>query len=113
MVIGIKYMMGSLEERASYKKSMLPYVIGAIMLFAAVNLTAFIYNTFALDEAYLDPGKAATAAQLYIQSHTADEVYLEMQEAGKRKNEATKESEIQYWKNYENELYKSLQFTYL
>ncbi len=38
MVLGIKYMMGSAEEKAEYKKTMLPYIIGAVILFAAVNL---------------------------------------------------------------------------
>ncbi len=38
MVLGIKYMMGSAEEKAEYKKTMLPYLIGAIILFAAVNI---------------------------------------------------------------------------
>ncbi len=44
MVLGIKYMMGSIEERASYKKSMLPYLIGAVLLFSAVNITATIVD---------------------------------------------------------------------
>lgn len=44
MLLGIKYMIGSMEEKASYKKTMLPYVIGAVMLFAAVNLTDAIYD---------------------------------------------------------------------
>lgn len=44
MVMGIKYMMGSAEERATYKKSMIPYIIGCIVLFGAVNITSMIYN---------------------------------------------------------------------
>ena len=44
MVLGIKYMVGSVEEKASYKKTMLPYLVGAIILFSAVNLTAVIYD---------------------------------------------------------------------
>lgn len=43
-VLGIKYMIGSSEERAGYKKSMLPYLIGAIILFAASNLAEVIYQ---------------------------------------------------------------------
>ncbi len=35
MVIGIKYMLGSAEEKAEYKKVFVPYVIGAVLLFAA------------------------------------------------------------------------------
>ena len=45
MVLGIKYMTGSVEERASYKKSMVPYIVGIIILFSAVNLTAIVYKT--------------------------------------------------------------------
>lgn len=41
-VIGIKYMVGSVNERAEYKKAMLPYIIGAIMVFAITNLVGII-----------------------------------------------------------------------
>ena len=37
-------MMGSLEERAEYKKTLMPYVIGAVMMFAASSLVNIIYN---------------------------------------------------------------------
>ena len=46
MVLGIKYMMGSAEEKAEYKKSMMPYVIGAALIFAASALAQVIYNFF-------------------------------------------------------------------
>lgn len=42
MILGIKYMVGSTDERATYKKSMLPYIVGAVLIFASVNLTAMI-----------------------------------------------------------------------
>lgn len=42
IVMGIKYMLGSVEEKAEYKKTMMPYVIGAIMVFAITNLLAII-----------------------------------------------------------------------
>lgn len=35
MVVGVKYMMGSAEEKAEYKKVMIPYIIGAVLLFGA------------------------------------------------------------------------------
>lgn len=44
VVLGIKYMLGSVEEKAEYKKSMLPYVIGAVLVFAASTITSVIYN---------------------------------------------------------------------
>lgn len=44
MALGIKYMVGSVEEKASYKKSMMPYLIGAIMIFASATLVKLLYN---------------------------------------------------------------------
>jgi len=44
IVLGIKYMMGSAEERAEYKKTLFPYFIGAVLIFAASNLTQVIYS---------------------------------------------------------------------
>ena len=34
-VLGIKYMMGSAEEKSEYKKSMMPYLVGAVLVFGA------------------------------------------------------------------------------
>ena len=44
VILGIKYMMGSTDEKAEYKKSMLPYVIGAVLVFAASSIASVIYN---------------------------------------------------------------------
>ena len=44
VVLGIKYMMGSAEEKAEYKKTMIPYFIGAILVFAAPQVAGVIYN---------------------------------------------------------------------
>ena len=38
IVLGIKYMVGSVEEKAEYKKTMIPYLIGAIMLFGITTI---------------------------------------------------------------------------
>ena len=48
IVLGIKYMMGSLEEKAQYKKTLLPYVIGACLVFGASVITSILYNIFHL-----------------------------------------------------------------
>ena len=48
MVLGIKYIMGSAEEKASYKKTMMPYIIGAVLVFAASTLAEVVYK-FATD----------------------------------------------------------------
>lgn len=43
VVIGIKYMMGSAEEKAEYKKTLMPYAIGAALVFAASAIAGVIY----------------------------------------------------------------------
>lgn len=44
MVLGIKYMVGSIEERAEYKKSMMPMLIGMILIFGVSWIIRLIYN---------------------------------------------------------------------
>ena len=44
IVLGIKYMLGSVEEKAEYKKTLLPYIIGAAFVFAASAIAPVIYN---------------------------------------------------------------------
>lgn len=46
LIIGIKYLMGSVEEKAEYKQSMWPYILGAILIFAGSAVTELIYNAF-------------------------------------------------------------------
>lgn len=46
IVLGIKYMMGSAEEKAEYKKTMIPYVVGAALIFAASALAEVAYQFF-------------------------------------------------------------------
>lgn len=45
MIIGLKYMLGSVEEKANYKASMLPYVIGIILVVSGTSLVSYIYDT--------------------------------------------------------------------
>lgn len=44
MVLGIKYMMGSAEEKAEYKKTMIPYLVGAILIFASSTIANVVYQ---------------------------------------------------------------------
>lgn len=44
MILGIKYMMGSAEEKAEYKKTMIPYLVGAILIFAASTIANVVYQ---------------------------------------------------------------------
>lgn len=44
VAVGIKYMLGSVEEKAEYKSTMILYLIGAAMLFTATTIPNIIYN---------------------------------------------------------------------
>lgn len=48
IIIGIRYMLGSIEEKAEYKQTMIYYIIGVILVFAISNISYIIYN-FAKD----------------------------------------------------------------
>ena len=44
VVLGIKYMVGSAEEKAEYKKTMIPYAVGAVCIFGASNISKIVYD---------------------------------------------------------------------
>lgn len=44
VILGIKYMMGSAEEKADYKKTMIPYIIGAACIFLAPTIANMLYS---------------------------------------------------------------------
>lgn len=44
MVLGIKYMMGSVEEKAEYKKSFKAYIIGAVLVFSIATIGSKVYE---------------------------------------------------------------------
>lgn len=43
-ILGIKYILASPSEKADVKKSIMPVIIGCILLFGAVNLMAAVAN---------------------------------------------------------------------
>ena len=45
-IFGVKYMMGSLEEKAEYKKTMIPFIVGAVVLIAAPQIAKLIFSIF-------------------------------------------------------------------
>lgn len=47
LIIGIKYMTGSLEEKAEYKTSMKPYLIGVIIFFGISQILPIIIDLVA------------------------------------------------------------------
>ena len=44
MVLGVKYMLGSVEEKAEYKKSFMPLIIGIVLVVGAAAIASFIFN---------------------------------------------------------------------
>jgi len=46
IILGIKYMMGSSEEKAEYKKTMIPYIVGAALIFTASVLANVVFQFF-------------------------------------------------------------------
>lgn len=44
--LGVKFMMGSTEEKAAYKKSFMPLIIGLFIVLAATTLGSWIWNIF-------------------------------------------------------------------
>lgn len=46
LIIGTKYVLGSVEQKAEYKQTMWPYIIGAALIFGGASLTDLIYNAF-------------------------------------------------------------------
>lgn len=42
ILIGLRFMLGSIEEKADYKKSMIPFLIGAIIFFGLSQFLALI-----------------------------------------------------------------------
>lgn len=44
MILGVKYMLGSVEEKADYKKSFMPLIIGIILVVAATSIATFIFG---------------------------------------------------------------------
>lgn len=44
MVIGVKFMLGSAEEKAEYKKSLMPLVVGIVIVMAATSIMSLIFS---------------------------------------------------------------------
>ena len=43
-ILGIKYMIGSTEERADYKKSFIPLIVGIVVVVAAASIASAIFS---------------------------------------------------------------------
>ena len=43
-VIGLKYLLASTEEKASYKENMIPYIVGCLLLMAGSIIPGLVYQ---------------------------------------------------------------------
>lgn len=44
VILGIQFMMGSIEEKVKVKEALIPYVIGAIVIFGAFGIWSVVYE---------------------------------------------------------------------
>ncbi len=44
IILGAKYMIGSTEQKAEYKKTLMPYVLGAVMVLGIGNVIRLVYK---------------------------------------------------------------------
>lgn len=44
IIIGIKYLLGSVEEKAEYKKTMGMYLLGAVLVFSVTTIPNILYK---------------------------------------------------------------------
>lgn len=47
IILGLKYMMGSVEQKADYKKTMIPYLVGCVLIFCISTIVSIIYGLVA------------------------------------------------------------------
>ena len=43
-ILGIKYMLGSVEEKAEYKKSFVPLIVGVVVVTMALQIASMIFG---------------------------------------------------------------------
>lgn len=44
IILGIKYMTGSVEEKAGYQKSFIPLIVGIVVVVAATSIASFLFG---------------------------------------------------------------------
>ena len=44
VIIGIKYMIGSAEQKAEYKKTMIPFAVGMLLVVGATSIVAWLFS---------------------------------------------------------------------
>lgn len=94
-IIGIKYMVGSVEQRAEYKKSLIPFAIGVIILASSTTFVSIIYDTTTnvlsknptFDET-LQSGEDAAREFLSMPGLRKDQLYSQLAAVSKKREDA-------------------------
>lgn len=50
LILGIKYMMGSASEKAEYKKTMIPYLVGAVLILGGSAIVKIIFGALQVQD---------------------------------------------------------------
>lgn len=117
-IIGIKYMMGSVAEKAEYKKTMFPLLVGCLLLMCATPIVGLIKNIAKEDSLTVTVGKGQEEAEEYLDLQGTNfyqiakkmfESYKEYVIEMKKENF---DSAYSYW-NYGQTLYRKLQKEYI
>lgn len=94
-IMGVKYMLGSVEEKAEYKKHMMPYLVGCIMVICTPTIVKLIEATMNSDyygkieesqkqekeEQEKEVNEAILAAQKIVKEKSFDEIKKELERA--------------------------------
>ena len=123
-LLGIRYMIGSVEQKADYKKSMIPYLIGAIMLFAGSQVVGLLYDVsrnIETDSAQMERSESdiqkqegAEAAREWVKANCKNlsfavaqtRMYSERQRVYNMIQDISDDGQINYYNSYCSELDK-------
>lgn len=79
IILGLKYITGTIEEKAKYKSALMPYAIGMVMLVSAIPIVNTVYQ-FSEDIGDSTKDKIATPAGYCTKCNMVIEDYEEHKE---------------------------------
>ena len=69
IILGMKYMVGSVEEKAEYKQTLIAYVIGCIVIFGAFGIWRMTVNVLKhVDDSQTQPQGSGQMPSVYYES---------------------------------------------
>lgn len=99
-IIGVKYMIGSVEQKAEYKKSMIPFVIGVIILASSTTLVKTIYDiTTSKQQTQYNEGYNKGVSYV-VSGPSIEELQSEKNNAIRQLQNSKDEEQKDYWEGY-------------